>query len=187
MGRHRLWAVGISVLHVNNFPADAKKKPMGSTLGVNGRPAVALCVDKSQPAWLLFMLAHELGHLHHRHVPENGALLNETVHENVPDAEEEQAGRYAIELLTGNAATCLQVGGRWPKADRLPQLARELGRRNQVDPRSRRPELRPHRGRRVLGGGERGAQAAVPGRRRNRDDRRAAGRQLGLGEDARGQ
>lgn len=127
-------AAGIPVLHVNNFPADAKKKPMGFTLRANGRPAVVLFVDKSQPAWLLFILAHELGHMHNGHVPENGALLDETVHENVPDAEKEQADRYAIELLTGNAATCLQVCGRWPKADRLAQHAREFGRRNRVDP-----------------------------------------------------
>lgn len=127
------WAAGIPVLHVNNFPSDAKKKPMGFTLRVNGRPAVVLCVEKAQPAWPLFILAHELGHLHHGHVPENGALLDETVHENVRDHEEEQADRYAIELLTGNADTCFEVG-RWPKADRLAQLAREFGSRNKVDP-----------------------------------------------------
>lgn len=127
------WSAGIPVLHVNNFPADAKKKPMGFTLRVNGRPAVVLCVEKAQPAWQLFILAHELGHLYHGHVPENGALFDETIHENVQDLEEEQADRYAIELLTGNADTCIQVG-RWPKADRLAQLAREFGRRNQVDP-----------------------------------------------------
>ncbi|MDW8265239.1 MAG: hypothetical protein RMJ52_07890 [Gemmataceae bacterium] len=128
------WAAGIPVLHVNNFPSNAKKKPMGFTLRAKGRPAVVLCVEKKQPAWLLFILAHELGHLHHGHVPENGALLDETVNENLPDVEEDQADRYAIELLTGNSATSLHVGGRWPKADRLAQLAREFGRRNRVDP-----------------------------------------------------
>ncbi len=127
------WAAGIPVLHVNNFPTDVGKKPMGFTLRVQGRPAVVLCSEKSQPAWQLFILAHELGHLHHGHVPENGALLDETVHENEPDAEEEQADRYSIELLTGNADTCFEVG-RWPKAERLAQLAQAYGRRNRVDP-----------------------------------------------------
>lgn len=127
------WGAGTPVLHVNNFPSDAKKKPMGFTLRVKGRPAVVLCVEKTQPAWQLFILAHELGHLHHGHVPENGALLDETVRENERDHEEEQADRYAIELLTGRANTCINVG-RWLKADRLAQLAREFGRRNQVDP-----------------------------------------------------
>ena len=127
------WTIGLPVLHVNNFPSDAKKKPMGFTLRVNGRPAVVLCVEKTQPAWQLFILAHELGHLHHGHVPENGSLLDETVHENVRDSEEDQADRYAIELLTGNAETCIPPG-RWPKAERLAQLAREFGLRNHVDP-----------------------------------------------------
>jgi len=127
------WAAGIPVLHVNNFPADARKKPIGFTLRVKGRPAVVLCAKQAQPAWQLFVLAHELGHLHHGHVPENGALLDETAHENVPDLEEEQADRYAVELLTGNANTGIAVG-RWPKADRLARLATEFGRRNRVDP-----------------------------------------------------
>ena len=128
------WAAGIPVLHVNNFPTDAKKKPMGFTLRVNGRPAVVLCVEKAQPAWQLFILAHELGHLHHGHVPENGALMDETVHENEPDAEEAQADEYAIELLTGRATTSFQTEGRWPNAKTLAELARDFGRRNQVDP-----------------------------------------------------
>ncbi|MGL6074599.1 MAG: ImmA/IrrE family metallo-endopeptidase [Fimbriiglobus sp.] len=127
------WAAGIPVLHVNNFPKEANKKPMGFTLRVKGRPAIVLCINKKQPAWQLFILAHELGHLHHDHVPENGSILDETVHENIPDHEEEQADRYAIELLTGKADTCLETG-RWPKAERLAQVARDFGRRNQIDP-----------------------------------------------------
>lgn len=128
------WSAGIPVLHVNNFPTDARKKPIGFTLRVNGRPAIVLCSENRQPAWQLFILAHELGHLHHDHVPENGALLDETVHDNIQDQEEEQADRYAIELLTGNANTCIQTEGRWPNAHALADLARAFGERNQVDP-----------------------------------------------------
>jgi Zn-dependent peptidase ImmA (M78 family) len=143
------WAAGIPVIHVNNFPTDAKKKPMGLALRVNGRPAVVLCGEKAQPAWHLFILAHELGHLHHGHVPDNGALFDEAetkakatdssaehmrpseLHQT--DREEIEADQFAIALLTGKADTCFDVG-RWPKADRLAQLATDFGRRNQVDP-----------------------------------------------------
>lgn len=128
------WAASIPVLHVNTFPADAKKKPMGFTLRVNGRPAIVLCLEQIQPAWQLFILAHELGHLHHEHVPANGSLLDETVHKNEPDAEESQADQYAIELLTGKATTSINTEGRWPNAKMLAELARDFGRRNQVDP-----------------------------------------------------
>jgi hypothetical protein len=127
------WSVGIPILHANNFPADGKK-PMGFTLRVNGRPAIVLCSEKVQPAWPLFILAHELGHLHHGHVPENGAIFDENVHKNEPDEEERQADRYAIELLTGRADAAFSTDGRWPKADRLATLARGFGARNQIDP-----------------------------------------------------
>ena len=128
------WAAGIPVLHVNNFPTDAKKKPMGFTLRVNGRPAIVLCSEKSQPAWQLFILAHELGHLSYGHVPENGSLLDEHVHKNEPDDEEKQADTFAIELLTGRAGARIRNEGRWPKAADFAEDARRFGLRNQVDP-----------------------------------------------------
>ncbi len=128
------WSIGIPVLHVNNFPAAAKKKPMGFTLRVNGRPAVVLCVEKKQPAWHLFILAHEIGHLHHGHVPINGSLLDETVHDNQPDAEETQADQYAIELLTGTSTTRINTDGRWPNAISLAEQAKEYADLYQIDP-----------------------------------------------------
>lgn len=128
------WSSGIPVLHVNNFPTDAKKKPMGFTLRVNGRPAVVLCVEKSQPAWHLFILAHELGHLHHGHVPTDGSLLDETVRNNEPDTEETQADRYAIELLTGTSTTQITTDSRWPNATSLADQAKEFANRYHVDP-----------------------------------------------------
>ncbi len=127
------WDAGVPVLHVNNFPRDVKK-PMGFTLRVKGRPAVVLCLNKPQPAWLLFVLAHELGHLHHNHVPEDGALLDESVRENEPDAEETQADQYAIEVLTGHPGINIQTSGRWPNAKTLAVNAVGCGRRNQIDP-----------------------------------------------------
>ncbi len=126
------WSAGIPVLYVNNFPKDAKK-PVGFTLRVKGRPAIVLCAKTAQPAWQLFVLAHELGHLHHGHVPENGSLLDETARDNEPDDEENQADQFAIELLTGNASTCIKVD-RWPRAQKLAQLATEYGKQNRIDP-----------------------------------------------------
>ena len=128
------WATGIPVLHVNNFPKDAKKKPEGFTLRLHGRPVIVLCREVKQPAWQLFILAHELGHIASNHIPENGAIMDEKVDENQPDSEESEADRYAIELLTGKAGTPLEVSGRWPKAEPLARLARGYGERNKVDP-----------------------------------------------------
>ena len=56
------------------------------------------------------------------------------MYDNVQDDEEEQADRYAIELLTGKSGTCFQTGGRWPSALDLARLARRFGTANCVDP-----------------------------------------------------
>jgi hypothetical protein len=106
---------------------------MGLAFRVNGRTAIVLCKEHAQPAWLSFILAHELGHLHHGHIAENGTLIDETMLDNVRDQEEEQADHYAIELLAGDTGPCYRAG-RWPKAHHLAQWAREYGNRNQVDP-----------------------------------------------------
>ena len=127
------WDAGVPVLHANNFPSNVKK-PIGFTLRVKERPAVVLCSDQSQPAWQLFILAHELGHLHHGHVPENGALLDEDVGENEQDNEEVQADKYAIELIAGQSRVNIQTSARWPNAKSLAANALDYGRRKQVDP-----------------------------------------------------
>ncbi|HEX5270463.1 MAG TPA: ImmA/IrrE family metallo-endopeptidase [Gemmataceae bacterium] len=127
------WGAGIPVLHVNLFPTGAKR-PEGFTLRVAGRPVVVLCRDEKQPSWQLFILAHELGHVACGHIPENGAILDEKVQENEPDAEEKEADRYALELLTGRPTTCINASGRWPNAGELARMAAEFGKRNAVNP-----------------------------------------------------
>jgi Zn-dependent peptidase ImmA (M78 family) len=127
------WSRGIPVLHVNYFPTGAKR-PDGFTLRLNGRPVIVLCRNEKQPSWLLFILAHELGHIGSGHIPENGALLDEQIENNEPDQEEKEADQFALELLTGNPKTTISVDGRWPNAENLAEFAKVYGRRNHVDP-----------------------------------------------------
>lgn len=127
------WARGVPVIHVNLFPPGAKR-PDGFTLRLNGRPVIVLCREEKQPSWQLFILAHELGHIACGHIPENGALLDEKVSKNKRDKEEDEADRFAIELLTGNPKTSIVAEDRWPKAHQLAELAKKFGIRNHVDP-----------------------------------------------------
>lgn len=127
------WSHGIPVLHVNNFPKDVKK-PDGVTMNVAGRPVIVLCREESQPSWLSFILAHELGHIAGGHIADNSTLLDEKVQDNELDPEETEADRFATELLTGNASTGIYTDGRWPNANDLAELAVQFGKRNQVDP-----------------------------------------------------
>ena len=127
------WAHGIPVLHIDVFPPHAKRAD-GFTLRLHGRPVIVLCRKDKQPSWLLFILAHELGHIGSGHIPEDGALLDERPLENQPDQEEDEANRFALELLTGRPRTSISIDGRWPNARHLAELAMQFARRNAVDP-----------------------------------------------------
>ncbi|MGH7170867.1 MAG: ImmA/IrrE family metallo-endopeptidase [Gemmataceae bacterium] len=128
------WSVGIPVLHLSQFPPRIKKMH-GLAAKVSGRPAIILCRNQKYTAWLLFILAHELGHLIKGHVADDGVLLDERVEEdNNLDAEETEANAFAVELLTGDARCRFHAGGHWPNASNLAQEARSIGRQSRIDP-----------------------------------------------------
>lgn len=91
---------GIAVLHVEKVPG---KKMTGLAVRVDGRFAIVLS-KKAHPAYLLFHLAHELGHIAQGHLAKDGFIVDDKIganHSN--DADEQEADAYAIRLLNGNA------------------------------------------------------------------------------------
>lgn len=126
------WSLGVPVVHLASFLKD--RRPDGMAVKVGGRPVVVLCKKVVAPAWLLFILAHELGHIVLGHIPDNGVLIDENVNKNECDDEESAANAFAIELLTGEKDGNFRAGGRWPNAETLARRAKELGRELQVDP-----------------------------------------------------
>ncbi|MFM9959988.1 MAG: ImmA/IrrE family metallo-endopeptidase [Planctomycetaceae bacterium] len=127
------WSIGLPVLHLDHFPKNAKR-PDGFAARVNGRPVIVLCRHAKHSAWLLFILAHELGHLALGHVPEEGTLIDEKLDEESVDLEEQQANAFAIELLSGRTSRRFIATDRWPNAEELARLAQETGRRSMIDP-----------------------------------------------------
>lgn len=127
------WSVGIPVLHLDHFPTNAHR-PDGFAARVHGRPVIVLCRKARCSAWLLFILAHELGHIVLCHITDGGALLDEHVDQASQDDEERQANAFALELLTGKTNCRIVPSGRWPNAHDLAQEARQLGRQRMIDP-----------------------------------------------------
>lgn len=127
------WSIRLPVLHLDHFPKKACR-PHGFSSRLRGRPVIVLCRRSKHTAWLLFVLAHELGHLVLGHVPNDGALLDEHIEEVSADSEENEANAFAVELLTGISGRRFSAAGRWPNARALAESAREIGQRQMIDP-----------------------------------------------------
>jgi hypothetical protein len=126
------WSLGVPVVHLSSFLKS--KQPDGLAVKARGRPVIVICKKAKASAWLLFILAHELGHIVLGHIPEDGVLIDENVNTNEPDTEEDQANSFAVELLTGDKDCHVRTTGRWPNAETLAREAQEFGHQFKIDP-----------------------------------------------------
>lgn len=92
------WNLGISVIHLSNFPKKAKKF-MGLSGYISERPFIILAKKYKYESYQLFDLAHELGHLVLKHSNSNKYLYDYEV--NSSDLIEIEANEFATELITG--------------------------------------------------------------------------------------
>ena len=128
-------SAGIIVLHLPNLPAPkfdglAALVPNGEQEGER-RGAIALSQNCKSEGKLLFHLAHELAHLALGHVTDEQPRCDETI-DGGGDAIEQEANRWAVELLTGDAN--YRVVNVVIDANRLVVVAREVGREQRIAP-----------------------------------------------------
>ncbi len=140
------WSLGIPVLRVAQFP-DKAKKPDGMAARFGNRYAIVLSKNSRYSAWLLFILAHELGHIALGHLQENGVFVDDAANWQANDEEEksspaipltaedeeQQANDFAIELLTGQADTTYHATQNLNAAG-LAEAAQFFGQQYRVDP-----------------------------------------------------
>jgi Zn-dependent peptidase ImmA (M78 family) len=96
------WQHGISVVHTNNFPKEKGQKKFDGMVGKYGdRPVIVISKNQKSPAWLAFILAHELGHIVCGHI-KNSSIIDEKIeHHQTEDTDEQEADQFAIEILFG--------------------------------------------------------------------------------------
>ncbi len=127
------WKNGIPVIHLHNLPVGCQK-PDGLVVRTSsGRPVIVLCHASVRPAWQIFIIAHELGHIALGHVPEGGVLVDSGLEQSTNETEEVEANRYAVELLTGQPDLGLTSSGQM-NASALATSARRFGERNRINP-----------------------------------------------------
>lgn len=131
------WSQGIPVLYLPALPVKGKKMD-GMVTYVEGRPAIILTKKVPHPDWLLFLLAHEIGHIACNHLPEEEgeAVVDETVEVGeceTRDQQEVEANHFATHLLAP-AGKEVTIGGRLPNAAQLAIRATAFARENGMPP-----------------------------------------------------
>jgi hypothetical protein len=129
------WEGGVPVAYLPDLPILGRKMD-GMVTFCRGRPVIIITKKPDRAAWVLFVIAHEIGHIALGHLPQvdGETLVDEEVSEtNSNDAQEQQANAFALELLTGQADTHYGLG----TLVRAPMLAlrvQRYGRQHHVDP-----------------------------------------------------
>jgi len=129
------WEFGVPVLYLPSLPTS--KKMDAVVVNINGRPVISLTKKYKHESELLFLLAHEMGHVFHRHLEVGQTLIDKKVNSqnNDLDEQENQANAFAIELLTGIENTKFHSRGRqYLKASDLAVAAKEKGGTRNIDP-----------------------------------------------------
>ena len=128
------WSHGIPVIHYSRFP-EGVKKFQGMVACFYQRPVIVLSLNASSPSRLLFIAAHELGHIlkGHLNLMSEGVLVDEAVELESKDDEEIEANEVAAELLLGRPD---QFYGQLRNytAPQLAEYARRVGLNDRVSP-----------------------------------------------------
>ncbi|MCO8310345.1 ImmA/IrrE family metallo-endopeptidase [Pseudomonas mandelii] len=127
------WSIGIPVIHLAT-PLLGRKMD-GIAMAINGRPSIVLSNNRKS-GFLLFHLAHELGHIALGHVGANGTIVDDEIKKDGAldkDADELAADQFAIQLLTGNTHGNFKLQ-QLMKTAMLARLAIQYGKDHKIDP-----------------------------------------------------
>jgi len=97
------WGVGIPVVHLRIFPGK-RKRMAAMSIQVADQAFILLAKDSIYPAQIAFYVAHEIAHIALGHLLIDSAIIDmelEDFRGSSADKEEEEADKFALELLTG--------------------------------------------------------------------------------------
>ncbi|MEY2911638.1 MAG: hypothetical protein RLZZ184_947 [Cyanobacteriota bacterium] len=123
------WSCGIPVIHFSDFPRNTPKMD-GMAAHLNGRPIIVITSGQKFSARLVFVIAHELGHIACGHV-QDGVLVDQDISKEIQDDEEKEANQFAEKLLFGETTYSWELQS---SAIDLASTASELGHQDRIDP-----------------------------------------------------
>ena len=125
------WERGIPVIHFDEFPPTVRKFD-GMVAYFYERPVILLSLKAKSPSRLLFIAAHELGHILKGHLTQEKLLIDEKISLESIDTEEVEANEVAGELLLG-AADRNYYSSQDYTPKQLANYAQEISSRDRVD------------------------------------------------------
>lgn len=123
------WDIGIPVIFLKDLPSP---KMQGIALNLNKRPIIVL-TNGNKHGYLVFDLAHELGHIIKNHISDNSWVLDDKIKANDTLKQEKEANEFALELLTGKDNTVFS-SSKILTAEELSNSALSYGRKYKIDP-----------------------------------------------------
>lgn len=126
------WDFGVPVVHLDSLPKGAKRVD-GMAFCVAGRPCIALASAKRSPAWLIWHLVHEMGHVAQGHL-RTGAALDVKIDFKSEQTEERQANLFAKDLIYGRKNRGGFSAARHITGAQLAAESRNLGAMHRIYP-----------------------------------------------------
>lgn len=125
------WSRGIPVIYFTEFPKKAKKFH-GMVANIANRPVIVISLKAKSPSGLLFVIAHELGHIYKEHL-NNKNLIDVKLKPDSIDNEEIEANEFAKELIFGNSDVDYSTSHNFD-TKRLVTYCQKVSRKDLVDP-----------------------------------------------------
>lgn len=119
------WDFGVPVVHLASLP-DGAKQVDGMAFCVGGRPCIALASSKRSPAWLIWHLAHEMGHVARGHL-RTGATFDIKIDFNSQLQEEREANLFAMDFVYGKENRGGFTADRHITGSKLAAYAKRIG------------------------------------------------------------
>lgn len=125
--------IGIPVIHFSQVPQSCHRF-QGMVMVLQDRPIILVSRNERSPAWLTFIIAHELGHILQGHLADNNILLDEEIHLESDDQEEDEANQAAAELILGHPGISYDLWIKFLKAETLASRAQQFAAESHNDP-----------------------------------------------------
>ncbi len=127
------WSQGIPVVHFSQYPPKTHRFD-GMVSRVQGRPVIVISNKHKSPSRLLFIVAHELGHILKGHLGSEGMLVDEEIQLESEDSDENEANQVAAELLFKQYGVSHDLWPKYLSGETLAQESKKIASSVQVSP-----------------------------------------------------